>query len=353
MKKSLVITTIATVLVIVVALTTATFAWFSSSQTTNLTSTFQAQASNAVFNMYKYESGPTGNYAFTPNTSIDFTDISNGSIGQYGYWTTSNMAAMAPQVLITEGAVNSGNGNLKGLPNAAFYTASSDDGSNLTDIKVLSMNDTGSATAPNVARFKLENGTTSTKAVKITVTVNPTNRDTTVDIQATAALRFLMIAVPTDKTDTTSNKGFVFGTQYEYGLLGGDAGTTPFDFTDAKNNSTQAATPDGIPDAGDTNSNSDYDLADTAAYNSYSSGYQVQLTAAGKPSQQGLKYALNATLGEEDDKTAANYTGAKLGTKDSFEVYLYVWYDGPSSGGQMSMGSVEFTINFESAGDLT
>ena len=354
MKKSLVITTIATVLVIVVALTTATFAWFSSSQTTNLTSTFQAQASNAVFNMYKYESGPTGNYAFTPNTSIDFTDISNGSLGQYGYWTTSNMAAMAPQVLITEGAVNSGNGNLKGLPNAAFYTASSDDGSNLTDIRVLSMNDTGSATAPNVARFKLENGTTSTKAVKITVTVNPTNPDTTVDVQATAALRFLMIAVPTDKADTTSNKGFVFGTQYEYGLLGGDAGTTHFNFTDAKNNTDEGdSTPDGIPDAGDTNSNSDYDLADTAAYNSYSSGYQVQLTAAGKPSQQGLKYALNATLGEEDDKTAANYTGAKLGTKDSFEVYLYVWYDGPSSGGQMSMGSVEFTINFESAGDLT
>ena len=350
MKKSLVITTIATVLVIVVALTTATFAWFSSSQTTNLTSTFQAQASNAVFNMYKYESGPTGNYAFTPNTSIDFTDISNGSIGQYGYWTTSNMAAMAPQVLITEGAVNSSNGNLKGLPNAAFYTASSDDGSNLTDIRVLSMNDTGSATAPNVARFKLENGTTSTKAVKITVTVNPTNPDTTVDIQATAALRFLMIAVPTDKADTTRNKGFVFGTQYEYGLL---SGVTPFVFTDVKNNtSPDVSTPDGIPDAGDTNSNSDYNLANTDAYSSYS-GYQVQLTAAGAPSQQGLKYELNATLGEEDDKTAANYTGAKLGTKDSFEIYLYVWYDGPSSGGQMSMGSVAFTINFESAGDLT
>lgn len=351
MKKSLVITTIATVLVIVVALTTATFAWFSSSQTTNLTSTFQAQASNAVFNMYKYESGPTGNYAFTPNTSIDFTDISNGSIGQYGYWTTSNMAAMAPQVLITEGAVNSSNGNLKGLPNAAFYTASSDDGSNLTDIRVLSMTETG-ATAPNVARFKLENGTTSTKAVKITVTVNPTNPDTTVDIQATAALRFLMIAVPTDQADTTSNKGFVFGTQYDYGLLNED---TPFLFTDVKNNtSADDATPDGIPDAGDTNSNSDYNLANAAAYSSYSdSGYQVQLTAAGSPSQLGLTYELNETLGAEADKTAANYTGAKLGTKDSFEIYLYVWYDGPSSGGQMSMGSVAFTINFESAGDLT
>lgn len=348
MKKSFVITTIATVLVIVVALTTATFAWFSSSQTTNLSSTFQAQASNAVFNMYKYESGSTGNYAFTPNTAIDFTDITNGSAGQYGYWTTGNMAAMAPQVLIKETNVDNSNGNLKGLPNTAFYTASSDDGTNLKDIKVLSMTETGTATAPNVARFKLENGTTSNKAVKITVTVKPSNTNNTVDIQATAALRFLMIAVPNDTTDTTNNKGFVFGTQYSYNLL---SDTTPFVFTDVKDNETSDPTPDGIPDAGDTNSKSKYNTAQNSDYEALYSTSQVLLTKAGDASPVGLTYALNTTL--SGSTAAADYDGAKLGVKDYYEIYLYVWYDGPSSGGQMSQGSVAFTINFESAGDLT
>ena len=94
MKKSLVITTIATILVIVVALTTATFAWFSSGDESNVTSSFTAQADNAAFSFSKWEGT---DYAVTSSTTIDFTDA-EGLYGTnpYAYWSTNGMKAVAP-----------------------------------------------------------------------------------------------------------------------------------------------------------------------------------------------------------------------------------------------------------------
>ena len=94
MKKSLVITTIATILVIVVALTTATFAWFSSGDESNVTSSFTAQADNAAFSFSKWEGT---DYAVTSSTTIDFTDA-EGLYGSnpYAYWSTNGMKAVAP-----------------------------------------------------------------------------------------------------------------------------------------------------------------------------------------------------------------------------------------------------------------
>ena len=172
MKKSLVITTIATVLVIVVALTTATFAWFSAGTTSAVSSSFSAQADNAAFSFRRW----IGNDAYDVNstTTIDFTDVSYGNETNhtnYAIWSSTGMVAVAPITEITTGTpatMTSANSNMKvlGLPGANFYSAQAN-GSNAnvsavtyldpTALKVPASADVAIA-YPNVARFMLVNG---------------------------------------------------------------------------------------------------------------------------------------------------------------------------------------------------
>ena len=95
MKKSLVISTIATVLVVVVALTTATFAWFSTSQAAVLTNSFAVATSGSGADIFRWN---------TEQNNYEATAASEWEMGQYSNpyeWTTPGKAATGTSGAIT------------------------------------------------------------------------------------------------------------------------------------------------------------------------------------------------------------------------------------------------------------
>lgn len=78
MKKSMVVTTIAMILVVVVAITTATFAWFSVSTSATVDGQFTAASGSATINLLD----PQGKIEYGRTTKEEF----DGVIGSMGNW---------------------------------------------------------------------------------------------------------------------------------------------------------------------------------------------------------------------------------------------------------------------------
>lgn len=316
MKKSLAITTIATILVIVVALTTATFAWFSTSGDTKAEANFKAQASSANFALYKFESATGGGaYSLTSNSVIDFSEASatSPSASSFGIWTAENAKAYAPVELIgiDTPTVISGN-DWGGLPKARFYNAASENGTKLTDVVEVKYDGTGSVGTPNVARIKLENFKDSVQKLKIQVVVDPngTGEGTAYDLRMAEATRFLIVAKPVGGAN--GGKTVVFGTHYAYGGVTGEPGSL--------NGTVDSVTYTNTADTGYTTEGNN--IADMHA-----------------PAKLGN----TATAKAEYSSSAGNFT---LASGDELELYIYVWMDGPTAGTQLSNGTVLFTVNF-------
>lgn len=340
MKKSLVITTIATVLVIVVALTTATFAWFSAGTTSAVSSTFSAQADNAAFSFRRW----IGNDAYDVNstTTIDFTDISYGTTTNntnYAIWSSTGMVAVAPITEIATGSpvtMTQANANMKvlGLPGANFYSAQAN-GSN-SNVSAITYLDPTALTVPassdvalaypNVARFMLVNGKNYAQAVQVTVTVTPGSNQNNADVYATQGLRFLMIAKPT-ATGSDGAVGFVLGTQYNYGMK--DSGSTDVFTGTVPSNTTQSG----------------------VTYNTVSAanddGTNRILAPATLDGGNNISYKLLANDPVETAKDG--YVKAMLPARASYEIYLYVWLDGTTVGASASNGQFSFNISFTGA----
>lgn len=328
MKKSLVITTIATVLVIVVALTTATFAWFSSSSETAASGIFTAQASNADFTFYPYMSTKSGYDYSNGQTLLDFSTAvqTSDAASVYGVFTLDNMKPFVPKTLVGNAAspVTIQSGNWAGLPGEAFYTGTvSSDGKTLNTVYTGAQAYTnyGTAGAPNIARFELYNPTKGQGAVAkdLDITMTITGQGNAADIGVGNAIRFVMIGVPSVAGDisaeNTDGKTFIIGTQYKYGGVGS--------FTDGA---------EGV-------SLSTYSEAkDTSGYTKFPSDGYKELKSLG-------------TMGTETNGTItysfdAATTQIKVSPGASYEIYLYIWMDGATVKDGSKGGKVAIEINF-------
>ena len=222
MKKSLVITTIATVIVIVVALTTATFAWFSASSKNEVTSDFTAQTSNAVFTFYPWSSGNNQYDYANGSSSLDLTQFTtlDTNAGHGGFITRENMKPYVPFETINADTPVVMTGNWAGLPGEEFYTAQDTNGQ-LTDADKTPTNSAAAEVATqianagfaNVARFELVNGKNVAKNVDISVTI--TGKGNSPDVAVAEEMRVILIGVPS--ADNTGAKKFIVGTEYKSG----------------------------------------------------------------------------------------------------------------------------------------
>lgn len=94
MKKSMVVTTIAMILVVVVAITTATFAWFSVSTSATVDGQFTAASGSATINLLD----PTGKITYGSTAKADF-DAAIGNMSNWGS-TLSLGSSTAMQPLV-------------------------------------------------------------------------------------------------------------------------------------------------------------------------------------------------------------------------------------------------------------
>lgn len=199
MKKSLVITTIATVLVIVVALTTATFAWFSTSDTTTASGDFTVSTGGGDFRIYTWDKDQS-QYGIDPIYMLDLTSYGSG----YNFDTTGmgstlgNENKINPTMPITplDGIIN-------GLTAKNFMTGNQlDTGVNVTSITA----------KPIYAKFLLDTSLADTQ-LDITITIKSDNPTRNM-INAINNLNFMLVGK--SAVDSADTQSFVFGTTYSY-----------------------------------------------------------------------------------------------------------------------------------------
>lgn len=260
MKKSMVVTTIAMILVVVVAITTATFAWFSVSTSANVTGSFTAGSGSTTIVLFD----PTRNnisYSGTPTANADlytqFAQRSNWS-SLLDLGTTSAMQPLVPIAASSNAAAESKNTGLDGtLTTADFaFPTNAFSGTNATAgvypefayaITKNNQGVNGSSTDPSLnimkqaaaewttetadttpgdgealqqslflATFYLANFSgTPQPAAPLTITISaPT---TTNNDKVLEAARFMMVTAPVNKTGDASSS-FIHRADTNYGI---------------------------------------------------------------------------------------------------------------------------------------
>ncbi len=306
MKKSLVITTIATVLVIVVALTTATFAWFSTSQAANITNEFAVATSGSGADVYRWS---------TVEKNYEATPVAEWAMGTYSgdyEWTTNVGKAISG----TPGAVTGYNPLLpenkiagtefdgtNGLPSVTFLYADNQQTS-------------GSATVPSdgfglhpvAVRFLLAPTYDKTQ-VTITATVSVPAGPSRADLDAAKAFRFVMIGKGNGAAGVAA-QDFVFATNYKY-------------LIDSK-------TP-----AQGTIGTADYVDAGITATGADNVATATEIVAV----------ADNSTISTTNTSVASTIT-FKATSSRQYDCVLYIWYDGTVVNNTTSSGTVTFNLSF-------
>ena len=204
MKKSLVISTIATVLVVVVALTTATFAWFSASQGATVGSSFTLSSAGGGVSVYMWNAntGATGEagMAFTAGDGTNATTDYNPLMPRAQIGGIYDAAA-------TVDTISTNQVSTKGLPNIPFVYAQQSG----TGISVQSI-----TARPVVARFQLVAGFAQTDAT-ITVRISIDEGSTSLDQTAARNVKFVLIGQQANRdTIDATHPDFIIGTDYNY-----------------------------------------------------------------------------------------------------------------------------------------
>ena len=305
MKKSLVISTIATVLVVVVALTTATFAWFSTSQAAVLTNSFAVATSGSGADIFKWN---------TDQNNYEATAASDWEMGQYSSpyeWTTPGKAATG-----TSGAITGYNPIMpvdliagteydgsNGLPSVEYLYADNQQTNGTATIPA-----DGLQLHPIAVRFLLA-PTYEQTSVKISATVSIPENPSRADIDAAKAFRFVMIGKGNGAA-TKEAQDFTFATNYKYLI---DSKTpaagaiTEADYSDSGYVSTE-------PDAVATTT----EIVTVANYSTIASGNtEVEQTITFKAS-----------------------------SARQYDCVLYMWYDGSVVTNTTSNGTVELVLKF-------
>ena len=234
MKKSLVISTIATVLVVVVALTTATFAWFSASQGATVGSSFTLASAGGGVSVYMWNAttGSTGAYELNPASGTNDTPTPLGTyLGTYdwasgeaggaftagdGTNATTDYNPLMPRAQIggiydaaanVDGATSTAQVSTTGLPNIPFVSAQQSG----AGISVQSI-----TARPVVARFQLVAGFAQTDAT-ITVRISIDEGSTSLDQTAARNVRFVLIGQQANRDSVAAaHPDFIIGTNYNY-----------------------------------------------------------------------------------------------------------------------------------------
>ena len=323
MKKSLVITTIATVLVIVVALTTATFAWFSASSNNEVTSSFTAQTSNAVFTFYPWSSGNNQYDYANGSSSLDLTQFTtlDTNAGHGGFITIENMKPYVPFETINADTPVVMTGNWAGLPGEEFYTAQDTNGQ-LTDAYKTPTNSAAAEVASqianagfaNVARFELVNGKSVNKNVDISVTIM--GKGNSPDVAVAEEMRVILIGVPSG--DNAGAKPFIVGTEY---VSGGDPAVWSDSFTEGS-----------------------YVSNTTASYSTFTTGggyaNLIEPKSMNRDPNGTLTYSFPYKIAD------STFSGISIVAGARYDVYLYIWLDGSEITDGGAGGAVDLKINF-------
>lgn len=307
MKKSLVISTIATVLVVVVALTTATFAWFTASSVSQATAEFTVSTAGGSIQITPWDKTQNG-YAAAPysggtamplggyDQSYEFSlAASNGATDDTSTNALNGYKPLVPKEELTTAVTDASVTGEQGLPGINFINAQQ----NGSQINVINTD-----ARPVVARFRLDTIKDTVNAqIRVTLAV-PDSAPTT---SYTAANNFKFVLFGISAAPGANAQSFTFGTNYSY--VTGPA--------DAEISAGGKITPTYHPVAF-TETLTGNAIEDAAEFGTINSGNRTQTVT--------LDFKMTAGV--------------------AVDCYLYVWLDGQNATNTSSAGEVNFTLNF-------
>lgn len=307
MKKSLVISTIATVLVVVVALTTATFAWFTASSVSQATAEFTVSTAGGSIQITPWDKTQNG-YAAAPysggtamplggyDQSYEFSlAASNGATDDTSTNALNGYKPLVPKEELTTAVTDASVTGEQGLPGINFINAQQQG----SQINVINTD-----ARPVVARFRLDTIKDTVNAqIRVTLAV-PADAPTT---SYTAANNFKFVLFGVSAAPGENAQSFTFGTNYSYVTKQDDteisaAGNVAPKYQDVT--FTETLTGSAIEDA--------------AEFETINSGNRTRTVT--------LDFKMTAGV--------------------AVECYLYVWLDGQNATNTSSDGEVNFTLNF-------
>lgn len=324
MKKSLVITTIATVLVIVVALTTATFAWFSTNAITQTTSEFTVSSTSAAITISRWKpSTGTANGAYEgPLTSAwilgsgaapdyEYAYTNGGAVKGDGATPSTAYSLLAPTAEISATAYETGNVDKDGLPSTLFATATSDGGKVTIG---------GTTLHPVAVRFRLS--ASQYKATKVVASIRisvPDSGATSQDYEAANAARVVLMGVNGDAS--VKHQDFTIATNYNYITSTSSYATALKEFTAA----------------GDTAVNSGTEVVG-----------EGELTI--NETETAIVGVLNPELitqaQSSPSQSAASTIAFKAEAGVFYDCVLYIWIDGVVADDNAALGRFTVAVNF-------
>lgn len=307
MKKSLVISTIATVLVVVVALTTATFAWFTASSVSQATAEFTVSTAGGSIQITPWDK-TQNNYAAAPysggtamplggyDQSYEFSlAASNGATNNESTNALNGYKPLVPKEKLTTEVTDASVTGEQGLPGINFINAQQQG----SQINVINTD-----ARPVVARFRLDTIKDTVNAQIVVTLEVPSNAPTT---SYTAANNFKFVLFGVSKTPGENAQSFTFGTNYSY-VTGPD---------DTEISDAGEVTPKYVPvEFTET-------LTGSAIENAAEFG---AITSENKRREVTLDFKMSAGV--------------------AVDCYLYVWLDGQNATNTSSAGKVNFTLNF-------
>ena len=322
MKKSLVISTIATVLVVVVALTK-----------TSIESSFTIGATNSPVTLARwlpgagaasgaYE-GPLSvewalgtaegaNYEFTYVTGSEGIVQTAGGYPADSYMPSAPIAEINPTVFAQESEVP----DKDGLPGTEFVTGSTTGG--VTTINANNVR-------PVAVRFQLSASQFASTAVSVSVTISVPEDAATADYTAAKNARvYLAGRIQNNGTADEDNQTFTVATNYNY-VTKNPYGTTPVTFT----NTTGAAYTGATAEAMYSETNTD---------GIYLSTTETTVTAKIDPSK------IDQYAGGSTSAAASAVFKTTAGT--FYDCVLYIWLDGTSAVDSSARGAFEVDVQF-------
>lgn len=307
MKKSLVISTIATVLVVVVALTTATFAWFTASSVSQATAEFTVSTAGGSIQITPWDK-TQNSYAAAPysggtamplggyDQSYEFSlAASNGATNDASTNALNGYKPLVPKEELTTKVTDASVTGEQGLPGINFINAEQQ-GSKINVINT--------DARPVVARFRLDTIKNTVNAqIRVTLAV-PADAPTT---SYTAANNFKFVLFGVSAAPGENAQSFTFGTNYSYVTKQDDAEISAAESVTPKYHEvkfTETLTGDAIEDV--------------AEFGTINSGNRTRTVT--------LDFKMTAGV--------------------AVDCYLYVWLDGQYATNTSSDGKVNFTLNF-------
>ena len=343
MKKSTLITTIAMIVVVVVALSTATYAWFSSSATAIANTSFTTGVTGDWTIMLGTVDGENYNDLSYVGTAADTIDLTEQA-------TAINTGLWCPTAEIS--TTIAGSDAATTLANRAGFVSAEKTGNNYVVKKIQNeaMNGTSAATNEGSVKpfaLRLVNVSGATKQLQLNITINAGSSGTTNSMYAAAAVRFYIYEFK--NTDTT------VGTKYTSGYR-----LTTTDLSSATIDSTTITEAQAINPSANLKALTKYaDAADVAAEKASAEGdpiytavsmadYSVaniesQFTPA--PANLADNSPLKAIgINSGDKYRTYTFDLGVYGANDFSNIIIYTWIDGWTA--NASAARADFAVNY-------